>query len=164
MKKIIFLTTAVLLLLCSTGTLAQTKQEQPNALEKMHQLLGNWQAVAGKDTIELWECQSYGKALIINVSFIIGGKKIPLYVNSAGFDARDGKTKGFALWQNGDYMTWVSVFDAANKFTGELLDSFAPGTVWAKYEMTFVNPIEWTWKMWDMNGKIIDDYKFAKVK
>jgi hypothetical protein len=164
MKKFCFFTTVVLLVCCSGNITAQTTQAPSNALESMKQFLGSWQAVAGKDTIELWECQQYGKAFIINVSNIIKGQKSPLYVNNVGFDTRDGKVKGYALWPNGDYITWIAVFDPVNKLQGELMDSFAPGTAWGKFEMAIVNPKEWNWKHSDMNGKIIDELKFSKTK
>lgn len=164
MKKFCFLTTVVLLLFCSGSIIAQTKQEQPNALEKMKQFLGSWQAIAGKDTIELWEWQLYGKAMTVNVSHIIKGQKTPLYLNNLGFDKRDGKIKGYAMWPDGGYITWISVFDPANKFLGEAMDNFIPGTTWGKFEMAILNPKEWTWKMWDMNGKITQELKFSKVK
>jgi hypothetical protein len=164
MKKFYIFSTVVLLLFCTDSVVAQTEQAQPNALESMKQFLGSWQATAGKDTIELWDCQLYGNAFIVNVSHIIKGQKSPLYVNNVGFDKRDGKLKGYALWPNGDYLTWISIYDPANKFLGEIMDTFSPGTTWEKFEMAIVDPKEFTWKEFDMNGKIKSDLKFSKVK
>jgi len=144
--------------------MAQTKQEQPDALAKMAQFVGVWQAAMSKDTIEQWECQPYGKGLTIHVTYIVKGQKTPVYFNTMGIDARDGKVKGYALWPNGDYTTWISVFDPSNKFLGEAMDTYTPGTTWGKFEMAILNPKEWTWKMWDMKGTLTGDLKFTKTK
>jgi hypothetical protein len=164
MKKFCFLSAALLLLLYSGSVTAQTIQTQPNALESMHQFIGSWQANSGIDTIEVWDCGKYGNALIINVSKIVKGQKTPLFVNNVGFDKRDGKVKGYALWPNGDYLTWTLVFDPANKFLGELMDTYDPAKNWGKFEMTILSTEEWNWKHFDMGGKLIDEMNFVKVK
>jgi hypothetical protein len=164
MKKLCLIMTAVFFLVCSIGVQAQTTQTQLNQLELMKQFLGTWQGNAGKDTVEVWDCQQYGKAFIINVSNVIKGQKTPLYVNNVGFDARDGKIKGYALWPNGDYITWIALFNPEKKFSGDLLDSFIPGTAWGKFEMVIVNPKEWTWRYFDSKGVKTSEIQFVKVK
>jgi hypothetical protein len=165
MKKLIVTTVIfVFLLFLSNGIQAQTTQTQLNQLELMKQFLGTWQGNAGKDTVEVWDCHQYGKAFIINVSNVIKGQKTPLYVNNVGFDTRDGKIKGYALWPNGDYTTWIAVFNPEKKFSGDLLDSFTPGSTWGKFEMVIVNPKEWTWRYFNSNGVKTSEIQFAKVK
>jgi hypothetical protein len=164
MKKLCLTMIAVFFLVCSIGVQAQTTQTQLNQLELMKQFLGTWQGSAGKDTVEVWDCQQYGKAFIINVSNVIKGQKTPLYVNNVGFDTRDGKIKGYALWPNGDYTTWIALFNPEKKFSGDLLDSYIPGTAWGKFEMVIVNTKEWTWRYFDSKGVKTSEIQFVKVK
>jgi len=165
MKKI-FLTTAiaVFLFICLTGTQAQTTQTKLNQVELMKQLLGNWQTNIGKDTIEIWETQHYGKGYIINVSQVIKGKKNPLYINNMSFDTKDGKFKGFVLYANGDYSTWIGLFTSEKKFSGDMVQNFNPETASIKLECEFENPKEWTWRNFNKEGVKIFESKFIKVK
>ena len=49
---------AIFLLVCSIGIQAQTTKTQINQLELMKRFIGTWQTNIGKDTIEIWDCQS----------------------------------------------------------------------------------------------------------
>jgi len=91
MKKLCLINVVVFLSLFSQCIMAQTLPVQPKALESMKQYVGMWQAIAGKDTIEQWDCLQFGAAFTVNVSRIIKGQKSPLYVNSVGYDKRDDK-------------------------------------------------------------------------
>jgi hypothetical protein len=164
MKKLSLTVIAVFFLVCSIGVQAQTTQAQLNQHELGKQFLGTWQANAGKDTIEVWDCQQYGEAFITNVSHVTKGQKTPIYINNVGIDTRDGKVKGYALWPNGNYTTWIAVFTSQNKFSGDLVDNFTPEKVWGKFEMVFTNPKESIWTQFDPNGIKTSELKFIKVK
>ena len=164
MKKLNLIMIAVFFLVCSIGVHAQTSQTQLNQHELGKQFLGTWQANAGKDTIEVWDCQQYGEAFITNVSHVTKGQKTPIYINNVGIDARDGKVKGYALWPNGNYTTWIAVFTTQNKFSGDLVDNFNPEIVWGKFEMVFTNPKESIWTQFNPSGVKTSELKFVKVK
>jgi hypothetical protein len=165
MKKLRLTMIAVFFLVCSIGVQAQTAQTQLNQLELMKQFLGTWQANSGKDTVEVWDCQQYGKAFIINVSDVVKGKKTPLYVNNVGFDSRDGKIKGYVLWPNdAAYTTWIGLFNSEKKFSVDIVDNFNPGTVATKFEMVYITPKESTWTQFNKDGVKTSELKFVKVK
>ena len=165
MKKS-FLTTAIVLFLfiCSSMIQAQTTQNQLNQLELMKQFLGKWQADNGIDTIEVWDCHQYGKAFIIDVTHIIKGQKVPLYINNVGFDNSDGKLKGYSLWPNGNYSTWIALYNSESRFSGDLMNNFNSATIWGKFEIVLVNPKEWTWRTFNMDGVMTSELKFSKAK
>ena len=154
---------AVFLLLCSNGMQAQTTQKQPIQLEFMKQFLGTWQANVNIDTVEVWDCQPYGEAFIINVYQIIKGLKTPSYINNVGFDSRDGKLKGYVLWPDGNYSTWIGLYNNEKKFLVDLVDNFIPEKVWVKFEMVTINPKEKTWTQFNTAGVKISQLKFIKV-
>ncbi|MGD0754764.1 MAG: hypothetical protein ABR927_06850 [Bacteroidales bacterium] len=155
---------AVFLLICSNGVQAQNTQTALNQVELMKQFLGSWQATVGKDTVEVWEAQLYGNAVITNVSQIIMGKKSPSYINNMCFDSKDGKLKGFILNYDGNYTTWIGLFSSQNNFSGDLVDNFNPEKAWTKFSIVFVNPKEWTLTMFNTNGVKTSENKFSKVK
>lgn len=113
MKKLFFTAAfAVILLICSIGLQAQTTQTKLDQLELMKQFVGTWRAYAGKDTVQIWTCRPYGKTFIIEVIDVINGKGIPLYFNNVGYDTRDDKIKGYILWPNGHYETYIAAFSS----------------------------------------------------
>jgi hypothetical protein len=164
--KTFFLTTVmfVLVLICSNGIQAQTTQTKLDQVELMKQLVGTWQATVGKDTVEVWESQLYGKGVMTNVYQIIKGNKSPSYMNNMCFDSKDGKLKGFILNHDGNYTTWIGLFGTEKNFSGDLVDNFNPEKAWAKFEFIFANPKEWTLTMHDTNGIKTSENKFSKVK
>jgi hypothetical protein len=165
MKKIFLtMTSAVFLLICINGLQAQTTQTQLNQLELFKQFLGTWQADVGKDTVEVWDCQEYGKAFIINVYQVIKDQKTPSYINNVGFDSRDGKLKGYVLWRDGAYLTWIGLYNSEKKFSVDIVDNFVPEKVWEKFEMGYINPKERTWTEFNKDGVKISEVKFVKVK
>jgi hypothetical protein len=165
MKKIcLTMTIAVFLLICINGLQAQTTQPKLNQVELMKQLIGTWQANVGKDTIEVWECQQYGKAFIINVHQVIKGQKIPLYINNLGFSSKEDKFKGYTLWSDGGYSTWIGLFNTEKKFSTDMVQDFNPTTTYAKFESIIENPKEWTWRGFNKDGVKISEVKFIKVE
>jgi hypothetical protein len=160
MKKFYLTTTiAVSLLIFNNGVQAQTTQL--NQVDLFNQFIGTWQTNVGKDTVELWETQQYGKAFVINVYRSIKGQKNPLYINSIGFDSKEGKFKGFIIWQGGAYSTWIGLFTAENKFSVDMVRNLNPETAYMKREHVFTNPNEWTLTHYGVKTL---EYKFKKVK
>jgi len=155
---------AVSLMVCSIGILAQTGQPQLNQLELLKQSIGTWQASVGKDTVEVWDYQQYGKTCVINVYQIINGQKTPLYINNMGFDSKGDKFKGFALYSGGNYLTWIGLFKAENKFLVDIVDNFIPEKIWAKYEMVHISSKEMNWTQFNAEGVKISELKFVKIK
>ena len=47
----------------------QTTQTQLDQIKLMQQFTGTWRADYAKDTVEVWDCQPYGKANIITVTW-----------------------------------------------------------------------------------------------
>lgn len=165
MKKFIFTTAiAVFFLLCTYGIQGQTAQPQLKQVELMKKFLGTWQASTGKDTVEVWESQLFGNAVIITVSQIIKGKKMPAYVNNMSYDTSDGKLKGFVLNANASSTTWVGSFSSEIDFTGTMLNSFQPENGWGKFAFVFTTPKEWVFTMRNMEGVKTFEYKFIKMK
>jgi hypothetical protein len=154
----------VLLLLYTNGIQAQTTQTKLNQVELMKQLIGTWQANVGKDTIEVWDCQQYGKAFIINVHQVIKGQKTPLYINNLGFDSKEDKFKGYALWSGGAYSTWIGLYKTEKKFLVDMVQDFNPETTDTKFESVMENPKEWTWTQFNTDGVKTSELKFIKVK
>jgi hypothetical protein len=164
MKKLCLTMIAVFFLVCSIGVQAQTTQAQLNQMELMKQFLGTWQANAGKDTIEVWEFKQLGNAYLINTSQVVKGQKTPLYVNNMGFDSKAGKFKGYTLWLNGGYGTWIGSFTAKEKFLGDFVTDFNPETVYLKFQSVSVSPNEWIFTQITKDGVKTLEYKFNKVK
>jgi len=162
MKNICLTTTvAALLLIFSNGVQAQTNLDQLKAFE---QYLGVWQVNVAEDTIEIWEFKQYGKDFVINVNQVIKGQKTPLFISNIGFDSKEGKFKGFMLYHNGDYSTWIGLFTSEKKFSGDVVQDFNPEITWAKFENVFVNPKEWTMTQFNTDGVKTSELKFIKVE
>ena len=165
MKKF-YLTTSIaaFLLICTYGIQAQTTQSQLNQVELIKKFLGTWQTSIGKDTVEVWESQLFGNAVIITVSQIIKGKKTQNYVNNMSYDSSDGKLKGFVLNANASSTTWIGSFSTEKDFGGTMLTSFQPEKTWGKFAFVFTTPKEWIFTMHNMEGAKTFEYKFTKVK
>jgi len=148
----------------TTITEAQTTQTQLNQLELVKQFVGSFQNIIGKDTTELWETQSYGNTVIINVYRVIKEKKYPLYINNIGLRSKDGKLKGFVLWIGGVYSTWIGSFSSAKDFSGYMVDNLNPEKPSSKFDFVFNSPTEWILTFHDMQGVKTSEGKFVKVK
>lgn len=165
MKKIcLTITIAVFLLTCLNGLQAQTLTAKLDQQKLMLQYLGTWQANVGKDTLEVWEFQQFGKAFTINVSQVIKGKKTPIYINNIGFDSKEGKFKGFTLMYDGSYGTWIGLFTSEKKFEGNDVVDFNTAMAYAKFESALVNSKEWTWTAFNKDGGKTSELQFFKVK
>jgi hypothetical protein len=165
MKKIcLTIAIAVYLLVCSNEIPGQNVPSKIDQPKLMQQYSGTWKAYLGKDTSEIWECRHFGEASIINVYRVIKKQKTPLYINNIAFDPIEGNFKGFVLWPNGEYSTWIGLFTSEKKFTGNLVEDFNHDKAFIKLENVFENSKEWTYTQTRKDGVKILEYKFKKVK
>ena len=154
----------VFLLSCTTGIQAQTGTSNLDQLKLMQQFFGPWRFDVGKDTVEVWETQQYGNGLVISVYHVIKGQETPLYINNIGFDSNEGKFKAFALWHNGDYLTWIGSFTTEKKFSIDVVQNFNPEVVNFKIELVYESPLNMTFTSYNKDGVKTGESKFYKVK
>jgi hypothetical protein len=165
MKKILLTTVIfVFLLFISIGIQAQSTQTKLNQVELMKQWIGTWQTNADKDTVWTWEVKPYGKALIGSVTYDVKGKKYDSFILNFGYDDRDDKIKGFNLWPNTDFLTWIGVFKTEKKFYVNALDTFKPEEIWFKNEVEFITPHEMLIINLDSKGVKTGELIYKKVK
>ena len=164
--KTFFLTTLmfVFLLMSSTGMHAQTVKSTLDQTKLMQQLLGTWEATVSKDTIEVWDCQQYGKSYITHVSLVIKGKKSPFYIANSCIDTKEGNIKGFNLNASGDYATWKGSWTTEKKFSLNVVQNFRPETVNFKGELLFETPTNMTFTFFNTDGIKTGENKYNKVK
>ena len=165
MKKLCLTTLIFVFLLFSfKGIQAQTTQTKLNQVELVKQWLGTWQNDAAKDTVDIWEAKPYGKAIIAAVYRVIKGVKSDSYVCNFGYDDRDDKLKGFNLFPNTDFITWIGMFTTDKLFKADALDSFKPEIVWFKNEIEFKTPTEMIVRGYDAKGVKTGEWTYKKVK
>jgi hypothetical protein len=165
MKKLSFVTVIIVFLLfISNGIQGQTTQTPLDQLKLMQRNIGVWQADYAKDTIQVWDCQPYGKASIINVYWLVKGQKTPFYINNITFNSKEGKFYGFALWPDGGKNTWTGSYVSEYKLSGEMSTNYNPEKVWGKLETIYESPSAFTWHQYNMEGAIVEELKFTKVK
>ena len=164
--KAFFLTTLLFafLLTCPNGIQAQAAKSNLDPVKLQQQFLGTWQSNVGKDTVEVWEIQQYGKSIIHNASLVIKGKKSPSYVGNISIDSKEGNVKGFNLNFNGDYVTWIGSWTTEKKFSIDGVQNFNPETVWGKVEILFESPIKITMINFNKDGVKTGEFEFNKVK
>lgn len=165
MKKI-WLSTAIVVsvLICLNGIQAQNTQTASEQLGMFKQIIGTWQANVSKDTIEMWECKPYGEAFLVEVSQIIKGQKKPLYMNNIAFNSNDGKFNGYALFPNGNHVTWTGLFANNKKLSVEVMYNYNPTTIWQKMQADIVNPKEFNWTTYTNEGVKRSVLNFKKTK
>jgi len=165
MKKLCFTTMiAVFMLLCTNGLQAQTTQIKLDQVKIMQQGLGTWEAIVGKDTVQVLENQQYGKSFISNLSRVIKGTKSPVYINNYCFDSKDGKFKGFVLYANGQYGTWIGLHTNEKMLILDIVQDFKPETVLMKNEIVLETPTKMTWTYFNTDGTKAQEFKYNKVK
>ena len=166
MKKFCLTTTiAVFLLLSiSNGIQGQNVTSNLDQPKLMLQFLGKWQANVGKDTVEVWECQVYGKAYTSNVYQVIKGQKYSLYTNNISYGPKEGKFKGFQLTADGGYGTWIGSFTSEKKLEGIMVQNFNPEPASGKFEIIFKNLNEFTWVIYNTQGVKTAELQYVKVK
>jgi hypothetical protein len=166
MKKFCLITaTAVFLLLSfSNGIQGQNITSNLDQPKLMLQFLGNWQENVAKDTVELWDCQVYGKAFISNVYQVIKGHKTPYYKNNLSYDPNNKNFSGFQLLVDGSYGTWIGSFSSEKKLEGILTQNFNPEPSYGKFEIVFTNLNEFTYSIYNAQGIKAAELHFVKVK
>jgi len=162
MKKLITIA-ITFVLLSSNGLMAQKTQVKLNQQDLYKQFVGTWQANIGEDTIEVRECREYGQAFVIDVYRIIKGQKIPSYINNVSYDANERKFKGYLLYPNGTYFTWIGLFTQNDLFFGDIVFNFNPEAAWSKFHATFVNANEFTCTNFNHEGAQTIEMKFIKA-
>jgi len=164
--KSFYLTTVmfVVLLICTIGIMAQPVQTKLNQVELAKQFLGTWQTIINKDTVEIWEGKSYGKALIINVYMLIKGVKSDSYLSCIGYDDRDDKLKGYNLLTNANFETWIGVFTTDKMFKVDGLDTYKPDIIWWKAEFEFKTSAEAIIRNFNPQGVKTGEWTFKKIK
>jgi hypothetical protein len=165
MKKLCVTTAIFVFLFFLTDGIQGQPTQQIDQVKLMKQMIGTWQANKGKDTVEVWECSQYGpQAFVINVSLIIKGQKVPFYINNVSFNPREGKLRGFSLYVDGTYGTWIGGYTSETKSEGVLAQDFVPQPSWGKYVTLLKNPKEYNWVFYNGNGVKTSDLLFVKVK
>jgi hypothetical protein len=159
MKK--FIISAVALFTLLNFTYAQPKLKQ---IELYKQFVGTWQASIGADSLEVRECREYGFSYVIDVYRVINGEKIPFYINNVSFDANDGKFKGFLLYPNGGYFTWIGSFTKTNFFSGKIVFNFMPEVAWSEFHADFISQNEFTCTNFNQEGTQTIEMKFVKIQ
>ncbi len=154
----------VLLLICPSGIHAQTAKSNLDQFKLMQQRIGTWETTYDKDTVEVMETQQYGKSFISNVSLVIKGTKSPFYMTSISFDLKDNNFKGFNLYANGSYATWIALWTTEKKFSFDVVQNFKPETVYRKSEIVYETPTSMVFTRFNLAGAKIYEHKFKKVK
>lgn len=164
MKTFISLIIAAFFVINSIETEAQTKPAKLNQLELYKQFVGKWHANIGADSIEIRECREYGLSFVIEVQRVIKGDTIPFYINNISFDSNEGKFKGFLLYPNGGYFTWIGSFTKSNFLSGKIVFNFMPEVAWSEFHTDFINANEFTCTNFNQEGDQTIEMKFIKTQ
>jgi hypothetical protein len=144
--------------------IAQTAKSDLDQVKLMQHALGTWEAMVGKDTVEIRETQQYGKSFTVNVYYNIKGKKSPVYISNYCVDSKDGKFKGFTLLFGGDYHTWIGLWTSEKNFGFDVVQDFKPEKVLTKTKILYKTPTKMTWTNFNAEGKKTREYKYNKIK
>jgi hypothetical protein len=165
MKKL-YLTNVItlFLLICSDAIVAQSRDTNLDQLKLMQQYVGTWKQIPDKDTSEVFEIQQFGKAFINHGYRVIKGTKSFFYLEDYGYSSKEDKFKGFILWPDGNYYTWLGSFTSDKKLSGEFVQDFDPGKVIGKFEIVLETPTSMTITQVNTSGIKKPEYKYSKVK
>jgi hypothetical protein len=167
MKTKTFLLTSIMfvfLLVESTRIQAQTGKPNLDQFKLMQQALGTWEANIGKDSVLVRETQQYGKSFIQNAYYIIKGKKTPYYTNNFCIDSKEGNVKGFTLYADGRYGTWIALWATEKKFHADIVQNFKQESVLYKVENVFESPTKMIWTNFNADGTKAGESIYNKVK
>jgi hypothetical protein len=154
----------VFILTYSTGIQAQTAKSNLDQVKLMPQRLGTWEATIDKDTVLVREQQEYGKGYTANVSYNVKGNKSPYYKSSSTFDSKDGKFKGFTLYANGNFSTWIGLWITEKKFSIDIVQNFNPKIVLGKVDYVYETPTSMIETRYSATGVKTIERKYKKVK
>jgi len=165
MKTLISKIAVIVFLVClSEGTQAQATASKLDQQKLMSQFLGTWHHNAGKDTVEVWEMDKYGKAFEIKVYDLVKEKKVHIRKDLSSFNSNDGKFNGVQHYYDGTITTWLGAFTSEKKFNVDFVKNFDPATVISKYEFVLDSPDTFTMTGFSKDGVKAGEYKFTKVK
>jgi hypothetical protein len=82
----------------------------------------------------------------------------------SGFDDRDGKIKGFLVFPNGKYVTWIGQFITEKTIRGNVVDNFNPEVILWIHEYVILNSKEIMSIGYDSKGIKTGESKFSKVE
>lgn len=142
---------------------AQSEKISSDQFELMKSTLGTWQTIVGKDTIEKWEHQLYGKGFIVTAFQVAGAKSIPQHVNIFSYDPGSNNFKGFMLWHRGVFATWIGAFTNEKVFHIEFVTDLIPEKAWGSFDMIFEDSSVRKHVHY-VNGKKTHEEIFKKVK
>jgi hypothetical protein len=165
MKKFCLTTViAVFLMFIFNGMQAQKVKSNLDQPKLMAQFVGKWQANTGKDTLEVWDFQQYGKGWTIHAYKVVKNQKIPIHINFISYNPKDAKYYGCTLNIDGSYQTWLSSFTSEKKVDGIFVQNFNPDPAYGRYESIIKNPDEWTWTSYNPDGSKVYDLQFVRAK
>jgi hypothetical protein len=165
MKKVCLTTATVLFLLFTTiGIHGQNTNANLDQPKLMLQFVGTWQHTVATDTIEVWDCQVYGKSYANNVYLIAKGKKIPVRMESHAYVPAEKNFKGFQIYYEGGCLTWIGNFSSEKKLSVSFMEGFDKNTIMSKYDLTFDTPDNFTLTQFTKDGVKVRDYRFTKKK
>jgi hypothetical protein len=164
--KTFFLTTMmfVFLLICPPGIHAQTAKAKLDQVKLMPQRLGTWEATIDKDTVFVREHQEYGKGYTANVYYNIKGNKTPYHITNSCYDAKEGKFKGFTLYANGNFTSWIGLWTTEKKFSIDIVQNFNPEKVLSKVDYVYETPTSLIETRFSATGVKTLERKYKKVK
>ncbi len=164
--KTFFVTTMmfVFLLICPTGIHAQTAKANLDQVKLMLQRLGTWEATVDKDTVVVREHQEYGKGYTANVYYNIKGNKTPYHITNSCYDSKEGKFKGFTLYANGNFTTWIGLWTTEKKFSIDIVQNFNPEKVLSKVDYVYETPTSLIETRFSAAGVKTLERKYKKVK
>jgi hypothetical protein len=81
----------ILLIVCSNGIKAQTKQTKLNQAELMKQFIGTWKCELGKDTFLISENTPFGTGMISNSQVGTKGVNLDSIIQLYGYDKKADK-------------------------------------------------------------------------
>jgi hypothetical protein len=165
MKTLISKITVIGFLVCLSGGMqAQNATSTLDQHKLMNQFIGTWNHNAGKDTVEVWEIETYGKAFEIKVYNLVKDKKVHIHKDLYSFNKDDGKFNGVQYYFDGTISTWLGAFTSEKKIEVDFVKNFDPSTVYSKYELVLDSKDMFTMTGYNKDGKKTGEYKFTKVK
>jgi hypothetical protein len=165
MKKLLSITMiAVSVFLFTNAIQAQTAKSNLDQVKLMPQRLGTWEATVNKDTVLVREQQEYGKGYTAVVSYNIKGNKSPYYISNSCFDSKEGKFKGFTLYADGSFSTWIGLWTTEKKFSIDLVQNFNPKIVLGKVDYVYETPTSMIETRYNAADVKTMERKYKKVK
>lgn len=103
-------------------------------------------------------------AYTANVFYIIKGKKSPFYIANYCFDTKEGKFKGFTLYADGSFSTWIGLWTTEKKFSIDLVQNFKPEIVLSKVDYVYETSTSLIETRFTSTGVKTLERKYKKVK